>query len=80
MKCFFFVDERNRSCFIVVGFGLEPDYFSRHHQKIGTSENASLLKCLYYYPLKKSDVAKIKDGQLRCSDHTDKGQVDVYHC
>ena len=55
-----------------LAFGKNLDFFTRHHTKMGAEGNPTLLKFLYYYPLKKSDLLKVEEGALRCSEHTDK--------
>ncbi|PWA24496.1 hypothetical protein CCH79_00011796 [Gambusia affinis] len=53
---------------------LDPDVFLNAHQFIGTDENGTTLRSLYYPPLK-SETAK--EGQLRCGEHSDYGSITL---
>ncbi|XP_054898576.1 uncharacterized protein si:dkey-10o6.2 [Poeciliopsis prolifica] len=54
--------------------GLDPDVFLNAHQFIGTDENGTTLRSLYYPPLKSETV---KEGQLRCGEHSDYGSITL---
>ena len=45
------------------------------HGAIGTSENATALRLLYYPPL--PDESTIKSEQVRCGEHSDYGSVTL---
>ncbi|XP_075241876.1 uncharacterized protein LOC142336823 isoform X1 [Convolutriloba macropyga] len=62
---------------LAVGFDHDPEYFTKCHSKMGGPGNMSLLKCLYYYELRRSDMAQVKEKQLRCSEHSDKGSLTL---
>ncbi|KAG7221150.1 hypothetical protein INR49_017498 [Caranx melampygus] len=54
--------------------GLDPEVFLRAHQLIGTDENGSTLRSLYYPPV---NSEKAKEGQLRCGEHSDYGSITL---
>ncbi|XP_077453153.1 uncharacterized protein LOC144071701 [Stigmatopora argus] len=53
---------------------LDPDIFLNAHRQIGSDENGTTLRSLYYPPVK-SELAK--DGQLRCGEHSDYGSITL---
>lgn len=53
---------------------LDPDVFLKAHHFIGTDENGTTLRSLYYPPVK-SETAK--EGQLRCGEHSDYGSITL---
>uniref|UniRef100_A0A3P9ND14 Si:dkey-10o6.2 n=1 Tax=Poecilia reticulata TaxID=8081 RepID=A0A3P9ND14_POERE len=53
---------------------LNPDVFLNAHRFIGTDENGTTLRTLYYPPLR-SDTAK--EGQVRCGEHSDYGSITL---
>ncbi|KAM7397129.1 hypothetical protein PAMP_020126 [Pampus punctatissimus] len=54
--------------------GLDPEVFLSTHRLIGTDENGTTLRSLYY-PLVNSQQAK--EGQLRCGEHSDYGSITL---
>ncbi|KAM9754013.1 uncharacterized protein ACNS7B_007153 [Menidia menidia] len=56
------------------GLGLEPDLFLRAHGLIGSDQNGSTLRSLYYPPVSGRPV---KEGQLRCGEHSDYGSITL---
>ncbi|XP_010863374.1 2-oxoglutarate-dependent dioxygenase htyE [Esox lucius] len=54
--------------------GLEPEVFLNAHRLIGSDENGSTLRSLYY-PEVRSD--RVKEGQLRCGEHSDYGSITL---
>ncbi|CAG5957549.1 unnamed protein product [Menidia menidia] len=56
------------------GLGLEPDLFLRAHGLIGSDQNGSTLRSLYYPPVSRRPV---KEGQLRCGEHSDYGSITL---
>ncbi|XP_028287739.1 UPF0676 protein C1494.01-like [Parambassis ranga] len=53
---------------------LDPDVFLSAHRLIGTDENATTLRSLYYPPV---NGEKAKEGQLRCGEHSDYGSITL---
>ncbi|XP_041795748.1 UPF0676 protein C1494.01-like [Chelmon rostratus] len=49
---------------------LDPEVFLSAHRLIGTDENATTLRSLYYPPV---NSEKVKEGQVRCGEHSDYG-------
>ncbi|XP_044048594.1 UPF0676 protein C1494.01 [Siniperca chuatsi] len=54
--------------------GLDPEVFLSAHRFIGTDENGSTLRCLYYPSVNRE---KVKEGQLRCGEHSDYGSITL---
>ncbi|XP_039989277.1 2-oxoglutarate-Fe(II) type oxidoreductase ppzD [Xiphias gladius] len=54
--------------------GLDPDVFLSVHRLIGTDENGTTLRSLYYPPV---NSEKTKEGQLRCGEHSDYGSITL---
>ncbi|CAB1331649.1 unnamed protein product [Coregonus sp. 'balchen'] len=54
--------------------GLEAEVFLSVHRHIGSDENGSTLRSLYYPPVR-SD--RVKEGQLRCGEHSDYGSITL---
>ncbi|XP_015239978.1 PREDICTED: UPF0676 protein C1494.01-like [Cyprinodon variegatus] len=54
--------------------GLDPDVFLRAHRFIGTDENGTTLRSLYYPPVRRESA---KEGQLRCGEHSDYGSITL---
>ncbi|XP_067090851.1 uncharacterized protein si:dkey-10o6.2 [Osmerus mordax] len=54
--------------------GLEADVFLSAHKYIGSDENGSTLRSLYYPPVMSESV---KEGQLRCGEHSDYGSITL---
>ncbi|MED6246592.1 hypothetical protein ATANTOWER_020383 [Ataeniobius toweri] len=59
---------------IAQSLALDPDVFLHAHRFIGTDENGTTLRSLYYPPVK-SEMAK--EGQLRCGEHSDYGSITL---
>ncbi|XP_068169907.1 uncharacterized protein [Antennarius striatus] len=53
---------------------LDPEVFLSAHQFVGTDENGTTLRPLYYPPVKREGVKK---GQLRCGEHSDYGTITL---
>ncbi|XP_054631675.1 uncharacterized protein LOC129181052 [Dunckerocampus dactyliophorus] len=53
---------------------LDPDVFLGAHRWIGTDDNTTTLRSLYYPPVKR-ELAK--EGQLRCGEHSDYGSITL---
>ncbi|KAG8012335.1 hypothetical protein GBF38_020054 [Nibea albiflora] len=53
---------------------LDPDVFLSTHRLIGTDENGTTLRSLYYPPV---NSEKAKEGQLRCGEHSDYGSITL---
>ncbi|TMS05422.1 UPF0676 protein [Larimichthys crocea] len=54
--------------------GLDPEVFLSTHRLIGTDENGTTLRSLYYPPV---NSEKAKEGQLRCGEHSDYGSITL---
>ncbi|KAM6973099.1 uncharacterized protein FYW47_003204 [Aplochiton taeniatus] len=54
--------------------GRDPDVFLSAHRYIGSDENGSTLRSLYYPPVRGESV---KEGQLRCGEHSDYGSITL---
>ncbi|XP_034734430.1 UPF0676 protein C1494.01 [Etheostoma cragini] len=54
--------------------GLNPEVFLSAHRLIGTDENGTTLRSLYYPPVNHETV---KEGQLRCGEHSDYGSITL---
>ncbi|XP_015460500.2 uncharacterized protein si:dkey-10o6.2 [Astyanax mexicanus] len=59
---------------MAIGLGLDPSVFIKAHKLIGSDENDSTLRSLYY-PLVKSD--NVKKDQIRCGEHSDYGSITL---
>ncbi|XP_013871440.1 UPF0676 protein C1494.01 [Austrofundulus limnaeus] len=57
---------------MALSLGLDPDVFVRAHLLIGTDENATTMRSLYYPPVK-----TVKENQIRCSEHSDYGTITL---
>nr|XP_057932238.1 uncharacterized protein LOC131131503 [Doryrhamphus excisus] len=53
---------------------LDPDVFLSTHRLIGTDDNKTTLRSLYYPPVNR-ELAK--EGQLRCGEHSDYGSITL---
>ena len=53
----------------------DPKWLSQVHGGIGTAENATALRLLYYPPL--PEDSNIKPGQVRCGEHSDYGSITL---
>ncbi|KAM8893215.1 uncharacterized protein AB9W97_012842 [Spinachia spinachia] len=56
------------------GLGLDPQVFLSAHRWIGAEGNNTTLRSLYYPPV---DRDKVKEGQLRCAEHSDYGSITL---
>ncbi|XP_070687439.1 uncharacterized protein [Pempheris klunzingeri] len=54
--------------------GLDPEVFLSTHRLVGTDQNGTTLRSLYYPPV---DSEKAKEGQLRCGEHSDYGSITL---
>ncbi|XP_037622422.1 UPF0676 protein C1494.01 [Sebastes umbrosus] len=54
--------------------GLDPEVFLSAHRLIGTEQNISTLRTLYYPPV---NHEKVKEGQTRCGEHSDYGSITL---
>ncbi|XP_051238192.1 uncharacterized protein si:dkey-10o6.2 [Dicentrarchus labrax] len=54
--------------------GLDPEVFLGAHRLIGTDQNGTTLRSLYYPPV---NSEKVKEGQLRCGEHSDYGSITL---
>ncbi|XP_036419831.1 UPF0676 protein C1494.01 [Colossoma macropomum] len=52
--------------------GIDPDVFLKAHRQIGSEENGSTLRSLYYPPVK-----TVKEDQIRCGEHSDYGSITL---
>jgi len=62
----------------VISMGLklkDPNWLSQVHGAIGTSENPTALRLLYYPPIPEN--SGIKPGQVRCGEHSDYGSITL---
>ncbi|GAA6215289.1 UPF0676 protein C1494.01-like [Lates japonicus] len=59
---------------MALSLGLDPEVFLSAHRLIGTDENGTTLRSLYY-PAVNSE--KAKEGQLRCGEHSDYGSITL---
>ncbi|XP_043561706.1 2-oxoglutarate-Fe(II) type oxidoreductase ppzD-like [Chiloscyllium plagiosum] len=55
---------------IALGLGLDRDFFINKHQNMGSNQNFTTLRALYYPSVQNSSV---KDHQIRCGEHSDFG-------
>ncbi|XP_065566440.1 uncharacterized protein LOC136031088 [Artemia franciscana] len=68
LECYDFARRLLRS--LAVALGQDADFFVNNHKLMGTNENRSIFRTLYYPPLRKD---QIKPGTMRCGEHTDYG-------
>ncbi|XP_072544597.1 uncharacterized protein [Salminus brasiliensis] len=59
---------------MALSLGLDSDTFLEAHRFIGGEGNDSTLRSLYYPPVKSEHV---KEGQLRCGEHSDYGSITL---
>ncbi|XP_076842091.1 uncharacterized protein LOC143486125 [Brachyhypopomus gauderio] len=59
---------------MALSLDLEPNVFLKEHERIGSETNGSTLRSLYYPPVKNEHV---KDGQIRCGEHSDYGSITL---
>ncbi|XP_077425740.1 uncharacterized protein LOC144054315 isoform X1 [Vanacampus margaritifer] len=53
---------------------VDPDIFLNAHRLIGTDENCTMLRSLYYPPVNSEQA---EEGQLRCGEHSDYGSISL---
>ncbi|MBN3307801.1 YQK1 protein, partial [Amia calva] len=54
--------------------GLDSDYFVNAHKRMNRDKNATTLRTLYYPPV---DMSSVKEGQIRCGEHSDYGTITL---
>ncbi|KAM9808377.1 uncharacterized protein ACB057_006245 [Neosynchiropus ocellatus] len=59
---------------MALSLDLDPSVFCDAHRFIGTDENGSTLRSLFYPPQKSREA---KEGQLRCGEHSDYGTITL---
>ncbi|KPP73950.1 hypothetical protein Z043_106928, partial [Scleropages formosus] len=59
---------------MALSLGLDADVFTNEHKLIGSKENGSTLRALYYPPV---NYDTVKEGQLRCGEHSDYGSITL---
>ncbi|KAM9439870.1 uncharacterized protein Hap1MRO34_000301 [Clarias gariepinus] len=59
---------------MALSLGLDSEVFLKAHSHIGSDENGSTLRTLYYSPVK---AGSVKEGQLRCGEHSDYGSITL---
>ncbi|XP_066540741.1 uncharacterized protein [Hoplias malabaricus] len=57
---------------MALSLGIEVDIFLKAHRHIGSEENTSTMRTLYYPP-----VQSVKEGQIRCGEHSDYGSITL---
>ncbi|CAN9498877.1 unnamed protein product [Ophioblennius macclurei] len=59
---------------MAIALDLDPDVFLSKHRLIGTAENGTTLRSLFYPPVNSRTV---KQDQLRCGEHSDYGSITL---
>ncbi|XP_056455623.1 uncharacterized protein LOC130389719 [Gadus chalcogrammus] len=59
---------------MAISLGLEPEVFLHAHRHIGGEKNGTTLRSLYYPPV---NSELVKEGQLRCGEHSDYGSITL---
>ncbi|KAB5535765.1 hypothetical protein PHYPO_G00121710 [Pangasianodon hypophthalmus] len=59
---------------MALSLGLDSEVFLKAHSHIGSDENGSTLRSLYYPPV---NAGSVKEGQLRCGEHSDYGSITL---
>ncbi|KAJ8396682.1 hypothetical protein AAFF_G00015200 [Aldrovandia affinis] len=57
-----------------LSLGLDPEVFQSKHALVGSEENGTTLRTLYYPPVR---METVKEGQLRCGEHSDYGTITL---
>ena len=58
-----------------VGLGLDKEFMSTAHKSIGTKNNSTTLRTLYYPAI--TDDSVLKPGQIRLGEHSDYGSITL---
>ncbi|ROL43191.1 UPF0676 protein [Anabarilius grahami] len=59
---------------MAIGLGLDSEVFVNEHKRIGSFENGTTLRSLYYPPV---DSTRVKENQVRCGEHSDYGSITL---
>ncbi|XP_048025046.1 UPF0676 protein C1494.01 isoform X1 [Megalobrama amblycephala] len=59
---------------MAVGLGMDSEIFVNKHKHIGSFENGTTLRSLYYPPV---DSTRVKENQVRCGEHSDYGSITL---
>ncbi|MCI4390859.1 hypothetical protein PGIGA_G00127780 [Pangasianodon gigas] len=59
---------------MALSLGLDSEVFLKAHSHIGSDENGSTLRSLCYPPV---NAGSVKEGQLRCGEHSDYGSITL---
>lgn len=59
---------------MALSLDLDPEVFLSAHRLIGTEQNGSTLRSLFYGPVRRE---KVRDNQLRCGEHSDYGSITL---
>ncbi|XP_075996786.1 uncharacterized protein LOC142990799 [Genypterus blacodes] len=59
---------------MALSLGLDPEVFLSAHSLMGRERNLTTLRTIYYPPV---DWDKMKEGQLRCGEHSDYGSITM---
>ncbi|KAM3869668.1 uncharacterized protein ACN63O_005870 [Diretmus argenteus] len=59
---------------MALSLDLDPEVFLSAHRFIGTKDNATTLRSLYYPPV---NSERVEEGQLRCGEHSDYGSITL---
>ncbi|MCJ8745114.1 hypothetical protein PDJAM_G00126710 [Pangasius djambal] len=59
---------------MALSLGLDSEVFLKAHSHIGSDENGSTLRSLYYPPV---NAGSVKEGQIRCGEHSDYGSISL---
>ncbi|KAK9516303.1 hypothetical protein VZT92_024243 [Zoarces viviparus] len=62
---------------MALSLGLDPEVFLSAHRFIGTEGNGTTLRSLYYPAV---NHERVKEGQLRCGEHSDYGSITLLFC
>ena len=60
---------------VAVGLGLDYEFLSKAHTRLGKKGNMTCLRSLYYPPI--TDDSSIKPGQIRLGEHADYGSLTI---
>lgn len=62
---------------MALSLGLDPEVFLSTHRFVGSEGNGTTLRSLYYPAVNHEEV---KEGQLRCGEHSDYGSITLLFC